>query len=396
VADEADQLRVISEHVCYDGTQRFIAHDSRECGTEMRFSVYLPPQSRKGPVPVLYYLAGLTCTEETFMIKAGAQRLAAEHGLMLVAPDTSPRSPRLPGDDASWDFGLGAGFYVDATVEPWSAHYRMYSYVTSELPALINENFPAIANTQGIFGHSMGGHGALVCALRNPERYKSVSAFAPISAPMRCPWGQKAFTGYLGASYSKAGVQWFGVHRACGYTVLVLVVFRIAWGFAGTLHARFSSFVRGPHAVLEFLRGGLRDEHTGHNPVGGWSMLALLAVLALQGVSGLFANDEVASSGPLYGWISHAASNRWTRVHHLNSDAMAVLIGMHVLAIAWYAWVRRKPLVRAMVTGMKPASTTGAAIGRTRWMRVALIVLAACAALAHAVNTAPEADVALF
>jgi len=205
VAGEADTLRVISEHVCHEGMQRFIAHDSRECSTEMRFSVYLPPQARKGPVPVLYYLAGLTCTEETFMIKAGAQRLAAKHGLMLVAPDTSPRSPRLPGDDASWDFGLGAGFYVDATVEPWAAHYRMYSYVTSELPALINENFPAIANTQGIFGHSMGGHGALVCALRNPERYKSVSAFAPISAPMRCPWGQKAFTGYLGADPSAWG-----------------------------------------------------------------------------------------------------------------------------------------------------------------------------------------------
>src|SRR5262245_51348664 len=189
-----------------------------------------------------------------------------------------------------------------------------------------------------------------------------------------------------------AGVQWFGVHRACGYTVLVLVVFRIAWGFAGTLHARFSSFVRGPRAVLGYLRGGLRDEHGGHNPVGGWSVLALLAVLALQALSGLFANDEIASSGPLYGWISHAASNRWTRVHHLNSDVMAILLGAHVLAIAWYVWIRRQPLVRAMVSGMKPgASPTGARIGRTRWMRAALIVLAACAALAYIVNTAPEA-----
>jgi S-formylglutathione hydrolase len=191
------ELRVVSEHACFDGTQRYLAHESKECRTEMKFSVFVPPQARKSPVPVLYYLAGLTCNEETFMIKAGAQRLAAEHGIMLVAPDTSPRV-RLPGDDASWDFGLAAGFYVDATAAPWSAHYRMYSYVTTELPALISEHFPALANAQSIFGHSMGGHGALVCALRNPERYRSVSAFAPISAPMRCPWGQKAFGGYLG------------------------------------------------------------------------------------------------------------------------------------------------------------------------------------------------------
>ena len=165
----------------------------------MRFSVYEPPQARERRVPVLYYLAGLTCTEETFMIKAGAQRLAAELGLMLVAPDTSPRQPRLPGDDASWDFGLGAGFYVDATQEPWSGHYRMYSYVTRELPEIVRARFPALAERQGIFGHSMGGHGALVCALRNPTQYRSLSAFAPISAPTRCPWGQKAFKGYLGA-----------------------------------------------------------------------------------------------------------------------------------------------------------------------------------------------------
>jgi S-formylglutathione hydrolase len=164
----------------------------------MKFSVYVPPQARAGRVPVLYYLAGLTCTEETFMIKAGAQRLAAEHGLMLVTPDTSPRT-RLPGDDASWDFGLAAGFYVDATQSPWSRHYRMYSYVTRELPEIIAQEFPARPDAQGIFGHSMGGHGALVCALRNPDRYLSVSAFAPIAAPMRCPWGQKAFSGYLGA-----------------------------------------------------------------------------------------------------------------------------------------------------------------------------------------------------
>jgi S-formylglutathione hydrolase len=191
-------MKIISEHACFGGTQRFLAHESRECGTEMRFSVYEPPQARERRVPVLYYLAGLTCTEETFMIKAGAQRLASELGLMLVAPDTSPRQPRLPGDDASWDFGLGAGFYVDATQMPWVAHYRMYSYVTSELPELVTSSFPALADRQGIFGHSMGGHGALVCALRNPAQYRSLSAFAPISAPMRCPWGHKAFSGYLG------------------------------------------------------------------------------------------------------------------------------------------------------------------------------------------------------
>ena len=168
----------------------------------MRFSVFVPPQAEQRKVPVLYYLAGLTCTEETFVIKAGAQRLAAELGLMLVAPDTSPRKARIPGDDASWDFGLAAGFYVDATVEPWSQHYRMYSYVTRELPALVADLGTSLTDRQSIFGHSMGGHGALVCALRNRDQYRSVSAFAPISAPMRCPWGEKAFSGYLGSDRS--------------------------------------------------------------------------------------------------------------------------------------------------------------------------------------------------
>lgn len=195
-------LRLVSEYACFGGTQRFYAHDSQACRTEMRFSVYLPPHSRATRVPVLYYLAGLTCTEETFAIKAGAQRLAAELGLMLVAPDTSPRQARLPGDDANWDFGLGAGFYVDAVQAPWSAHYRMYSYVTEELPAIVGAELPAERERQGIFGHSMGGHGALVCALRNPDRYRSVSAFAPIAAPTQCPWGQKAFAGYLGADHA--------------------------------------------------------------------------------------------------------------------------------------------------------------------------------------------------
>lgn len=195
-------MRVTSEHACFGGTQRYLVHESRECATEMRFSVFEPPRARGGRVPALYYLAGLTCTEETFMIKAGAQRLAAELGLLLVAPDTSPRQPRLPGDDAGWDFGLGAGFYVDATRAPWSAHYRMYSYVTRELPSIVEASFAADPERRGIFGHSMGGHGALVCALRNPDRYRSVSAFAPIAAPTQCPWGRKAFTGYLGPDES--------------------------------------------------------------------------------------------------------------------------------------------------------------------------------------------------
>lgn len=191
-------LNLISEHGCFGGSMRFYSHESRECRTEMRLSVYVPPQAEKGPVPVLYYLAGLTCTEETFMIKAGAQRVAAELGLMLVAPDTSPRKARHPGDDASWDFGLAAGFYVDSTQEPWSQNYRMYSYVTKELPEIVSSLGSGRADRQGIFGHSMGGHGALVCALRNRDQYLSVSAFAPISAPMQCPWGVKAFSGYLG------------------------------------------------------------------------------------------------------------------------------------------------------------------------------------------------------
>jgi S-formylglutathione hydrolase len=191
-------LETLAEHRCFGGVQGYYRHESRECASPMRFSVYRPPAAESGSVPVLYYLAGLTCTEETFAIKAGAQRVAAELGLMLVAPDTSPRIPRLPGDDSAWDFGLGAGFYVDATSEPWSRHYRMYSYVTRELPEIVAASFPARAGAQGIFGHSMGGHGALVCALRNPGSYQSLSAFAPVAAPSRCPWGKKAFSGYLG------------------------------------------------------------------------------------------------------------------------------------------------------------------------------------------------------
>ena len=194
-------MKLLSEHACWGGTQRFFSHESNECAGPMQFAVYEPPQAQAGPVPVLYYLAGLTCTEGTFPIKAGAQRLAAGNGLLLVDPVMSSRGPRLPGDDASWDFGLGAGFYVDATQAPWSSHYCMYSYVTRELPALIKSEFAtADTNRQSIMGHSMGGHGALVCALRNPGQYRSVSAFAPIVAPSQVPWGHKAFGNYLGAN----------------------------------------------------------------------------------------------------------------------------------------------------------------------------------------------------
>jgi S-formylglutathione hydrolase len=190
-------LTTRSEQRCFDGTIGFYSHAAMTTGSEMRFAVYVPPHVDGARLPVLYYLAGLTCTEETFMIKAGALRLAASHGLILVAPDTSPRGLDLPGDAASWDFGVGAGFYVDATESPWAPHYRMYSYVADELPAVVASRFPA-GDRRGIFGHSMGGHGALVIALRNPTRYHSVSAFAPIAAPMAVPWGEKAFTGYLG------------------------------------------------------------------------------------------------------------------------------------------------------------------------------------------------------
>lgn len=189
----------LEEHRCFGGTTAVYRHDSAACGGEMRFAVHVPPQASRGPVPVLYFLSGLTCTEQNFITKAGAQREASALGLMLVAPDTSPRGAGYAGEDEAYDFGTGAGFYVDATEAPWKARYRMYSYVTLELPALIAAHFPADPARHGIFGHSMGGHGALVCALRNPELYRSVSAFAPIAAPMDCPWGRKAFSGYLGA-----------------------------------------------------------------------------------------------------------------------------------------------------------------------------------------------------
>jgi len=195
-----------SEQACFGGRIGFYTHRSDVIRSEMRFAVYLPPQAERGKVPALYYLAGLTCTEETFMIKAGAQRLAAEHGLALVACDTSPRALNLPGDSDAWDFGVGAGFYLNATAPPWSSNYHMGSYVNEELPAVVEKNFPIASDRRGIFGHSMGGHGALVSALRNPSFWRSVSAFAPISNPVAVPWGKKAFGNYLGAD----SAQWQG------------------------------------------------------------------------------------------------------------------------------------------------------------------------------------------
>jgi S-formylglutathione hydrolase len=196
---------VISEHACFGGVQGFYKHASSTIGLPMRLGVFAPPQAKAGPVPALIWLAGLTCTEETFAIKAGAQRVAAELGLMLVTPDTSPRtsaSDGIAGADASWDFGHGAGFYLDATQAPWATHWRMESYVTQELPALVAQRFACQPGSLGVFGHSMGGHGALTLALRHPGLFQSVSAFAPIAAPMHCPWGHKAFSGYLGPDRS--------------------------------------------------------------------------------------------------------------------------------------------------------------------------------------------------
>jgi S-formylglutathione hydrolase len=190
-------IEVISRHFCHGGDLGYFKHRAEATDCDMRFAVFTPPQVSGGPVPVLYYLAGLTCTEETFVTKACALEHAARLGLMLVAPDTSPRV-ELPGDRDSWDFGIAAGFYLDATQSPWSRHYRMYSYVVEELPKIIAANFRADLARSGIMGHSMGGHGALTIALRNPQRYRSVSAFAPICAPSQVPWGTKAFSGYLG------------------------------------------------------------------------------------------------------------------------------------------------------------------------------------------------------
>ena len=197
-------LDLLSTHACFGGAQRYYQHNSREIGLPMKFAVYLPPQALAGAtVPALVYLAGLTCNEETFMVKAGAQRLASELGIALVAPDTSPRGAGLDGESDSWDFGVGAGFYLDATQAPWSAHWRMESYLMSELLPAIVSQLPVDGDRLGVFGHSMGGHGALTLALRHPGIFKTLSAFAPICAPSQCPWGEKAFTGYLGADQTE-------------------------------------------------------------------------------------------------------------------------------------------------------------------------------------------------
>lgn len=194
-------LQKISANKSFDGWQNRYRHTSTVLGCDMVFSVYLPPQAQLGKVPVLYWLSGLTCNDQNFVTKAGAQQFASQYGIAIVAPDTSPRGESI-ADDAGWDLGQGAGFYLNATQAPWSSNFRMYDYIVDELPALIAAEFPVDSNRCGIFGHSMGGHGAMTIALRNPDQFQSVSAFAPICAPSVCPWGQKAFTTYLGEDRS--------------------------------------------------------------------------------------------------------------------------------------------------------------------------------------------------
>ena len=191
-------IKCRGEHSCFGGRQGFYSHMSVQTQSEMAFSVFVPAGASRKRMPAVYYLAGLTCTDETFVIKAGAQRVASELGLILVTCDTSPRGSGYPGETDSFDFGAGAGFYIDATEDPWSKSYRMSSYVNLELPELIEGQFPAERGLRGIFGHSMGGHGALVSALRYPSKWKSLSAFSPICNPSDVPWGKKAFSGYLG------------------------------------------------------------------------------------------------------------------------------------------------------------------------------------------------------
>ncbi|XP_053140979.1 S-formylglutathione hydrolase isoform X4 [Hemicordylus capensis] len=193
-------LKEISCNKCFGGSQKVFEHDSVELKCKMKFGIYLPPKAETEKCPVLYWLSGLTCTEQNFITKSGFHQAAAEHGLVVVAPDTSPRGCNIKGEDDSWDFGTGAGFYVDATEDLWKNNYRMYSYIKDELPNLINANFPVDSGRMSISGHSMGGHGALILALKNPGKYKSVSAFAPICNPIQCPWGKKAFSGYLGSN----------------------------------------------------------------------------------------------------------------------------------------------------------------------------------------------------
>jgi len=192
-------LEQIASHRCFGGEQLRFRHRSETLDCEMVFSLFLPPQAEYGRVPLLHWLSGLTCSDENFVTKAGAQRYAAKHGIAILAPDSSPRGEHVPGDpEGAWDFGHGAGFYVDATREPWRRHYRMHDYVSRELPELVTGRFALRADRQAISGHSMGGHGALTVALKNPGRYRSVSAFAPICSPTRCPWGEKAFTAFFG------------------------------------------------------------------------------------------------------------------------------------------------------------------------------------------------------
>lgn len=189
----------IGESKCFGGRQLRYSHASQALDCQMNFSVYLPPAAERGPVPVLYWLSGLTCTDENFVAKAGAQQHAARCGVALVVPDTSPRGETVPDDPkGAYDFGLGAGFYVNAQQEPWASHYQMYDYVVTELPALVAEKLPLDRKRSGIFGHSMGGHGALTIALKNPHLYRSMSAFSPICSPLNCPWGIKALSNYIG------------------------------------------------------------------------------------------------------------------------------------------------------------------------------------------------------
>jgi S-formylglutathione hydrolase len=196
-------MEQVGENRSFGGRQLRFKHQSQVLNCTMHFSVYLPPAAEQGPVPVLYWLSGLTCTDENFVTKAGAQQYAAQHGVAIVAPDTSPRGDGVPDDpDGTYDFGLGAGFYVNATQPPWASHYQMYDYVVTELPALITKNLPVDGSRAGIFGHSMGGHGALTIALNNPDNYKSVSAFSPICSPLNCPWGEKALGNYIGQDRS--------------------------------------------------------------------------------------------------------------------------------------------------------------------------------------------------
>lgn len=193
-------MEKIADNLCFEGRQQRYEHDSAALGCRMKFSLYLPPQAgAKADIPVLFWLSGLTCTDENFVHKAGAQRVAAQLGLAIVTPDTSPRGDHIPdAPDAAYDLGLGAGFYLNATQAPWKTNYRMYDYVLDELPALLRQVTALDLSRQSLAGHSMGGHGALVIGLRNPQRYKSISAFAPIVAPLQCPWGNKAFSNYLG------------------------------------------------------------------------------------------------------------------------------------------------------------------------------------------------------